>query len=72
MSARGLKEGSRQSDINKVGFYPFRGPDASLHASRILPEKSARLGKLRLAVITTESQEVNLSRLLKALQSPTA
>jgi hypothetical protein len=26
----GLKEGSQESIANRVGFYPFRGPDASL------------------------------------------
>lgn len=31
---------------------------------------SARIGELLLSVIATESQEVNLSRLLKAFQSP--
>jgi len=30
----------------------------------------ARIGELRLPVVTTESQEVNLSSLLEALQSP--
>jgi hypothetical protein len=31
---------------------------------------NARIGEFRLSVITTESQEVNLSGLLKVLQSP--
>ena len=36
-SARGLKEGRWETEETQVGFYPFRGPDASCTPEGILP-----------------------------------